>query len=90
MKKTEEQDLFARVKRSRTFSNLVHRFQLDKKEVLDVGCSEGHYLQCFGKGSIGVTIIEEHVQKAKERGLKVVLKNVEDPNFSMEKKFVTV
>jgi len=90
MRKIEKQDLFEQVKQSRIFCNLVRRFKLDKKVVLDVGCSEGHHLQCFGEGSVGVTIIKEHVQEAKEKGLKVVLKNAEDPSFSMDKKFDVV
>jgi len=87
MRNNRNQDLFEKVRRSRVFFNIVNNFQLDNKVVLDVGCSEGHHLQCFGNGSIGVTIIKEHVQAAKLRGLSVVLKNVEDPNFSLNKKF---
>lgn len=80
-------DLFSLVKKSRTFRHLIQAYQLDKRAVLDVGSSEGHYLQCFGKGSVGVTIIPEHVAEARSRNLEVVLKNVEDPDFSMPKKF---
>ncbi len=83
-------NLFTAVGTSRTFANLVRSFSLDSKAVLDVGCSEGHYLQCFGAGSVGVTIIEEHAEEAKRRGLSVVLKNVEDPAFAMEKAFDVV
>ena len=60
---------------------------MDKKIVLDVGCSEGHHLQYFGIGSLGVTIIEEHARAAKGRGINVVLKNAEDPDFSLGKTF---
>jgi SAM-dependent methyltransferase len=86
----EKGDLFEQVKKSRTFSNILNRFKLDHKSVLDVGCSEGHYLACFGEDSMGVTIIEDHVRVAHEKGLDVVIKNVEDPNFSMEKTFDVV
>ncbi|MFT5179651.1 MAG: SAM-dependent methyltransferase [Candidatus Paceibacteria bacterium] len=86
----EKGDLFEQVKKSYTFLHILRSFELDKKAVLDVGCSEGHYLQCFGPGSVGVTIIEDHVNDAKNRGLEVVLKNVENPNFSMDKKFDVV
>lgn len=82
--------LFEKVKTSRVFSNIVRKFGLDAKAVLDVGCSEGHHLQCFGKGSVGVTIIDEHVKAGRDRGLTIVNKNVEDPAFSMDKKFDVV
>ena len=84
------EELFKRVRTSRTFRNLIDAFRLDQKSVLDIGCSEGHYLQCFGPGSVGVTIIEEHVAAARARGLQVERKNAEDPAFSMEKRFDVV
>ncbi|HEV7449296.1 MAG TPA: class I SAM-dependent methyltransferase [Candidatus Paceibacterota bacterium] len=80
-------DLFEKVKHSRTFGNLIRRFSLDTKAVLDVGSSEGHYLANFGPGSVGVTIIPAHVEEAAKRGLHVELKNVEDPAFDMGQKF---
>lgn len=76
-------DLFARVRRSRVFANIIRAFSLDTKAVLDVGCSEGHHLACFGSGSAGLTIIAEHVEAARARGLTVLLRNVEDPHFSL-------
>jgi len=81
MKKSN--DLFEQVKRSRTFTNLRERFDLAHKKVLDIGCSEGHYLQLFGAGSLGVTIIPEHVEDGKKRGLNIKVANVEDPAFSV-------
>lgn len=83
-------DLFEHVKRSRTFRNLRERLGLGRKAVLDVGSSEGHYLACFGPGSVGVTIIPEHVEEAARRGLHVEMRNVEDPGFGMEGKFDAV
>lgn len=65
----------------------MRRFALDKKAVLDVGCSEGDHLAHFGPGSMGVTIIPEHVAVGKKRGLEIVEKNVESPDFKMGKKF---
>ncbi len=87
MKLSFRKDQKKNVSQSGTFSNIKKIFLLDKKIVLDIGCSEGDYLSSFGNGSIGVTIIEEHVRVARERGLNVLLKNVEDPSFSMDKKF---
>jgi len=78
------------VKKSRIFSHILDTFSLSKKAVLDVGCSEGHYLACFGPGSAGITIIEEHVDAAKARGLRIFLKNVEDPHFSLDETFDVV
>lgn len=85
-----KKDLSVRVATSRTFSNLTWRFQLDTKAVLDVGCSEGHHLMYFGSGSVGVTIIREHVESAARQGLSVVLGNVEDADFSLPEKFDVV
>lgn len=75
---------------SRTFANLTKRFWLDKKAVLDIGSSEGRYLAHFGAGSIGVTIIPEHVAQAEANGVRVVQGNVEDPDFSLPQKFDVV
>lgn len=75
---------------SRTFAHIREAFSLNEKAVLDVGCSEGDYLQYYGKGSMGVTIIEEHVRAAQKNGLNVALKNVEDPDFALPVKFDVV
>lgn len=83
----EGKDLSKKVATSRTFSHLIQQFQLDKKTVLDIGCSEGYYLAHFGKGSMGVTIIPEHVELAALRGVTVIQGNVEDPNFSLPNTF---
>lgn len=80
-------DFSKKVAASRTFAHLVQRFSLDKKTAVDIGCSEGYYLAHFGTGSMGVTIIPEHIAAAKERGLAVVEGNIEDPAFSLPKKF---
>lgn len=82
--------LFDKVKKSRVFNNIISLYGLDKKAVLDVGCSEGHHLACFGPGSVGVTIIDEHIEAGRERGLTIVSKNVESPDFKMDKKFDVV
>jgi SAM-dependent methyltransferase len=79
--------LFTKVKKARIFNNIRSLYQLDKKAVLDVGCSEGHYLACFGLGSMGLTIIDEHVELGRAHGLEIRNQNVEDPNFSLDRKF---
>ena len=83
----KKDNLVQSVRTSRIFSHIVRAYKLDQRKVLDVGCSEGHYLAHFGPDSVGITIIEEHVRVAKERGLRVILKNVEDPQFSLEETF---
>lgn len=90
MNESSSKDVLEGVRSSRVFSNLIDLFQLDTRKVLDVGCSEGHHLQCFGSESVGVTIIEEHVQKAEEKGLRVIQKNVEDPHFDVGEHFDVV
>lgn len=82
-----EKDLFTRVKKSRVFSHILTTFSLDKKKVLDVGCSEGHHLACFGKSSVGITIIPTHVEEGKKRGLTILEKNVEDAHFMLPDTF---
>lgn len=75
------------VKRSRVFNNIVERYALNTKSVLDIGCSEGHHLALFGEGSVGITIIDEHIEIGRAQGLTILSKNVEDPEFAMDKTF---
>jgi 2-polyprenyl-3-methyl-5-hydroxy-6-metoxy-1,4-benzoquinol methylase len=90
MSTQEKLYLFEKVKKSRVFNNIIKTFSLEKKAVLDVGCSEGHHLACFGPGSVGITIIDEHIEAGRNKGLTIVSKNVESPDFSMEKQFDVV
>lgn len=84
--KAQEKGL-GKVDGSRTFSHLLRRFALDTKVVLDIGSSEGNYLKHFGKGSLGLTLIDEHIELATGRGLNVIKANIEDPGFSLPQKF---
>lgn len=54
----------------------VKHYALDAKEVLDVGCGSGDYLQHFGPGSLGIDI---NPALAQERGLEAVRWNFVDP-----------
>lgn len=83
-------DQEVRVAASRTFSHLRELFGLEKKKVLDIGCSEGYYLQHFGAESLGLTLIEEHIAVAHEKGLKVIKANIEDPEFLLPEKYDVV
>ncbi len=75
---------------SRSFIHLCNQYQLEKKSVLDIGSSEGDFLQHFGPNSVGVTIIPEHVMAAQANGLTVILGNIEDPVFALPEKFDAV
>lgn len=75
---------------SHSFANLKNLYTLDEKPVLDIGSSEGEFLKHFGPGSVGITIIPEHVEMAREEGLKVVLGNIEDQTFTLPEKFQVV
>jgi len=72
------QEKFERVKRSRIFNNLLKIYSLDKKKVLDIGCSDGEYLIHFGKGSKGIEVVPEHIENCQKAGLEVINANVED------------
>ncbi len=67
---------FATVPRS--FLNIVDRYQLGEKRVVDVGCGYGHYLIHFGPGSIGLDANETSRRFAISLGMEVLDCNVED------------
>jgi len=68
---------FDAVSYSRTFRNIIQSFSMDKKKVLDIGCSYGEFLAHFGEGSTGLTVVLEEVEYGKRRGLNVRLGNIE-------------
>ncbi len=78
---------FKNVSRSKTFRNILRLFDLDKKAVLDIGCSYGEFLIHFGKGSAGITIIPEEVSYGTSLGLDVRLGNIEADDFVLSEKF---
>lgn len=78
---------FADVSRSQTFGNIVRTLGLDKKAVLDIGCSYGEFLAHFGKGSVGVSIAETEVEYGKTRGLDIRYGNIESSDFALQEKF---
>ena len=81
------QKRFEDVAQSRTFRNIKHRFNLDKKSVLDIGCSYGEFLKHFGSGSVGLTVVREEVKVGRSLNLDLRLANIEDENFSLDKTF---
>ncbi|MCK5026834.1 MAG: class I SAM-dependent methyltransferase [Candidatus Pacebacteria bacterium] len=79
---------FSWVKRSRTFKNIVRRFNLSNKKVLDIGCGDGHYLTHFGKGSVGVTTSLIEVEGSNNKNINIVLGNAEEiEKIDMKKDF---
>ena len=78
---------FKKVAKSKTFRNLRYRFALDKKSVLDIGCSYGEFLRHFGPSSVGLTIVPEEVEVGRGIGLDIRLANIEDQNFVLNDKF---
>lgn len=72
------QERFKLTKKSRVFNNLLKIYQLDKKKVLDIGCSYGEHLIHFGKGSKGIDIVPQHLEYCKKINLEVVGGNIEN------------
>lgn len=68
---------FENVSRSKTFSNIVRKFKLNKKRVLDIGCTNGEFLTHFGQGSVGLTVLKEEVEEGVRRGLDVRYGDIE-------------
>jgi SAM-dependent methyltransferase len=56
---------------------------LDRKAVLDIGCSYGQHLVQFGPGSAGIDAVERNVAFCRALGFEVAQANVEDglPDF---------
>lgn len=78
---------FENISKSKTLKNIVKSFGLDKKSVLDLGCSYGEFLVHFGPGSVGITITNEEVEYGKKRGLDIRYGNVESNDFVLEERF---
>lgn len=78
---------FENIAKSKTFKNIVKAYDLDKKSVLDIGCSYGEFLAFFGKGSVGITIHQEEVTYGKNKGLDIRYGNIESEDFILEEKF---
>jgi SAM-dependent methyltransferase len=81
---------FQKIKQSRTFQNIVKLEKLNQASVLDIGCSNGEYLSHFGKGSTGVTINPEEAKEGTNRGLDMIVGNIEDKSFVLDKKYDVV
>lgn len=78
---------FENTSRSKTFRNIIRTFDLDKKRVLDIGCTYGEFLIHFGAGSTGLTIVQDEVTYGKMKGLDVRYGNIESEAFVLEEKY---
>lgn len=81
------QKRFIKVASSATFRNIVTVYGLNKKRVLDIGCSYGEHLAHFGVGSAGLTITESEVAFGKEKGIDIRYGNIESSDFVLDEKF---
>ncbi len=81
------EERFKNIARSKTLKNIVTAFGLDKKAVLDLGCSYGEFLIHFGSGSVGVTLSKEEAEYGKKKGLDIRYGNIELDDFISEEKF---
>ena len=78
---------YKNVTHSVTFRNIVSKFGLDTKAVLDIGCSYGEFLTHFGLGSVGLTISKEEMMAGKSRGLDIRVSNIEEETDVSNEKF---
>lgn len=74
---------FENTARSKTLRNIIRAFALDKKAVLDIGCSFGEFTALFGAGSTGITIARDEAAYGRRRGLDIRYGNIEADDFSL-------
>ncbi len=84
---TKIEKRFINVGNSKTFRNIVSTFSLDKKSVLDIGCSYGEFLAHFGEGSRGFTVSRDEEREGQKRGLDVRFQNIEEYQGETDKTF---
>lgn len=61
----------------RRCSEIIRRFQLDNKKVLDCGCGNAPHLPFFGPGSVGLELQDACIQSGLSKGLDVRKCNLE-------------
>lgn len=81
---------FKNTAKSKTFRNIVKTFDLDKKSVLDIGCSFGEFLIHFGEKSVGITIAQDEAEYGKNKGLDIRQGNIESDSFTLNEKFEVI
>ena len=78
---------FENVSKSKTFNNIVRAYDLDKKSVLDIGCTFGEFTARFGPGSTGITITPSEAAYGQEKGLDIRCGNIESDTFDLDKTY---
>jgi len=68
---------FSSVKKSKTFKEILNRYNLKSKKVLDIGCGLGQYLVNFGVNSIGLTSTLSEVEYGKNNNINIIKGNAE-------------
>lgn len=68
---------FANIARSETFAHILDQYGLRNKRTLDIGCSYGEFLTHFGRGSVGLTVMEDEARYGVEVGLDIRFGNIE-------------
>ncbi len=72
----------------RTFRIPLYKYQLNKKKVLDIGCSYGQYLIHFGHESVGIDVQEKMINFGKSLGLQIIKSDIDKemlvPNNTFE------
>ena len=84
---TDIEKRFEEVKKSNTFKNILNKFDLSNKSVLDIGCSYGEFLTHFGNESVGLTISHDEVEYGESKGLDIRYTNIENFDIKLDKKF---
>jgi len=81
---------FRKAAMSKTFSNIVRIFCLDRKAVLDIGCGFGESLIHFGPGSVGITLVKAEIEYGQAKGLDIRYGDIEDEGFVLREKFEVI
>jgi len=68
---------FSSVKKSKTFREMLNKYDLKSKKVLDIGCGLGQYLVNFGSGSVGLTSTLSEVEYGKNNNINIIKGNAE-------------
>lgn len=73
------------VKKSKTFLNILKRFNLGHSRVLDIGCGQGEYLAHFGPRSMGINSSLAEVSYGQDNNLIMVGGNAEKLEDAIDK-----
>ncbi len=83
----EIQKRFENIKKNKTFTRIINKYNLNKKKVLDIGCSYGEFLVLMGSESVGLNSTQEEKDYADKIGLKMIKGNAELVDEVVQEKF---